>query len=261
MNIPQVPILGVQISAINMELALAQIEIWVSERSARYVCVAPAHSIMECVNDPSLLPVFNEAGMVTPDGMAVVWLLRLKGHKEVRRVYGPDLLLAACAYGLERGWQHHFLGGSPETLALLTADLRARFPGLQIAGQTCPPFHSLSAQDDEDITAAVNASQADILWVGLGSPRQEAWMNRELEKIKAPVMVGVGAAFDFLSGRKAQAPLWVQRIGMEWLFRLANEPKRLWPRYRQYPKFVLLVLFQHLGLIHFSEKLEKKDKV
>jgi N-acetylglucosaminyldiphosphoundecaprenol N-acetyl-beta-D-mannosaminyltransferase len=249
----RVPLLGVQVNAINMELALAQIEIWVAERRANYICVAPAHSIMECVNDPSLLPVFNEAGMVTPDGMAVVWLLRLMGHKEVRRVYGPDLLLAACAHGLERGWRHHFLGGTAETLALLTADLRARFPSLQIAGQTSPPFHPLSAHENEDMIAAVNTSQTDILWVGLGSPRQEAWMNRELGKIKAPVMVGVGAAFDFLSGIKPQAPRWVQRIGMEWLFRLINEPKRLWPRYRQYPKFVLLVLLQHLGLIHFRK--------
>jgi len=209
---------------------------------------------MECVNDPSLLPVFNEAGLVTPDGMAVVWLLRLKGHREVRRVYGPDLLLAVCAHGLERGWRHHFLGSSPEILALMTKNLRARFPGLQIAGQTCPPFRQLSMQEDEDIIAEVNASQADILWVGLGSPRQEVWMHKKLRKINAPVMIGVGAAFDFLSGNKPQAPHWVQRIGMEWLFRLLNEPKRLWPRYRQYPRFVILVLLQRLGLIHFPKE-------
>jgi len=254
MDIFQVPILGVKVSAINMGLALSQIGTWVAERRASYVCVAPAHSIMECVNDPSLLPVFNEAGLVTPDGMAVVWLLRLKGHREVRRVYGPDLLLAVCAHGLERGWRHHFLGSSPEILALMTKNLRARFPGLQIAGQTCPPFRQLSMQEDEDIIAEVNASQADILWVGLGSPRQEVWMHKKLRKINAPVMIGVGAAFDFLSGNKPQAPHWVQRIGMEWLFRLLNEPKRLWPRYRQYPRFVILVLLQRLGLIHFPKE-------
>lgn len=247
-------ILGVQVSAINMALALAQIEIWVAERRASYVCVAPAHSIMECVNDPRLLPVFNEAGMVTPDGMAVVWLLRLMGHKDVRRVYGPDLLLAACAHGLERGWRHHFLGSSSEILALMTKHLCVRFPGLQIAGQTCPPFRPLSAQEDEAFITEINASQTDILWVGLGSPRQEVWMNKMLGKINAPVMIGVGAAFDFLSGNKPQAPRWVQRIGMEWLFRLLNEPKRLWPRYRQYPKFVIHVLLQQLGLIRFPEK-------
>ena len=215
MDIIQVPILGVQVSAINMGLALSQIGTWVAERRARYVCVAPAHSIMECVNDPSLLPVFNEADLVTPDGMAVVWLLRLKGHREVRRVYGPDLLLAVCAYGLERGWRHHFLGSSPEILALMTKNLRARLPSLQIAGQTCPPFRPLSVQEDEDLIAKVNASRADILWVGLGSPRQEVWMHKMLGKINVPVMIGVGAAFDFLSGNKPQAPRWVQRIGME----------------------------------------------
>jgi N-acetylglucosaminyldiphosphoundecaprenol N-acetyl-beta-D-mannosaminyltransferase len=254
MNMDRVSLLSVKISAITMDLALMQIETWVAERNTNYVCVAPAHSIMECVNDPRLLSVFNEAGMVTPDGMAVVWLLWLKGHKQVQRVYGPDLLLTACAYGLERGWRHHFLGGSPETMERLAANLRERFPGLQIAGQICPPFHPLSAQEDKDIVAEVNTSKVDILWVGLGSPRQEIWMHAHLGKVNAPVMVGVGAAFDFLSGKKRQAPRWVQRIGMEWLFRFFSEPNRLWPRYRQYPKFVLLVLLQQLGMIHFPEE-------
>lgn len=248
MNIDRVSLLGVQVSAINMDLALAQIEHWITERHSSYVCVAPAHSIMNCVNDPDLLPVFNKAGMVTPDGMSVVWFLRSKGYKEVDRVYGPDLLLATCAYGLEHGWRHFFLGGAPETLDLLSARLRSQFPDLKIAGQICPPFHPLSHEEYESIITEVNESKADILWVGLGSPRQEVWMNSNLEKINSQVMVGVGAAFDFLSGRKPQAPHWIQRAGLEWLFRLFSEPKRLWPRYRQYPNFVFYVLLQYLGL-------------
>lgn len=253
MNQVNTYLLSVKISAINMGLALENIESWIAEKHARYICVAPAHSIMACVNDPHLRPVFNQADMVTPDGMAVVWLLRLKGYQEVRRVYGPDLLLAACAFGLERGWRHHFLGGTPETLERLAANLRSRFPGLQITGLTSPPFHLLSEKEEESLVAEVNASQADILWMGLGSPRQEVWMNRHLGEVKTPVMAGVGAAFDFLSGSKPQAPRWIQQIGMEWFFRLMSEPRRLWPRYRQYPRFVLLVVLQHLGLIHFPE--------
>lgn len=248
MNSPSVPILGVQISAINMELALKQIETWLAERSSNYICVAPAHSIMECVNDPTLLPIFNGAGMVTPDGMAVVWLLKLKGHKQVSRVYGPDLLLAACEHGLTKGYRHYFYGGAPGVAEKLVEKLSERFPGLQVAGMIAPPFRSLSPEEDQDIVGQINVARADIVWVALGSPRQEIWMHSHLGKVNAPLMVGVGAAFDFLSGNKSQAPLWIQRNGLEWLFRFASEPARLWSRYRQYPKFILLAIAESLGL-------------
>jgi N-acetylglucosaminyldiphosphoundecaprenol N-acetyl-beta-D-mannosaminyltransferase len=232
----------VNLSAVNMGMTLSQMETWIEKQQSNYICLAPAHSLMECFNNLSLLPVFNNAGMVAPDGMAVVWLLQLKGYKDVRRVYGPDLLIAACEHGLKRGWGHYFLGGAPETLSALTAQLNARFHGLRIAGQYSPPFHTLSEQENQEIIIKVNTSGADILWVGLGSPRQEIWMHENLGKVNSPVMVGVGAAFDFLSGNKPQAPQWMQHIGMEWLFRLITEPKRLWPRYRQYPRFIWLAL-------------------
>ena len=249
MSLPQVAILGGQISALNMQLALKQMETWLAERSSNYICVTPAHSIMECVNDPTLFPIFNGAGMVTPDGMAVVWLLKLKGHKQVSRVYGPDLLLAVCEHGLPKGYRHYFYGGAPGVTEKLVEKLSERFPGLQVAGMLAPPFRPLSPEEDQDIVRQINGARADIIWVGLGSPRQEIWMHSHLGKVNAPLMVGVGAAFDFLSGKKTQAPLWIQRNGLEWLFRFASEPVRLWPRYRQYPKFILLVMAESLGLL------------
>jgi N-acetylglucosaminyldiphosphoundecaprenol N-acetyl-beta-D-mannosaminyltransferase len=203
---------------------------------------------MDCINDPTLYPIFNNAGMVTPDGMAVVWLLRLKGHKQVRRVYGPDLLLAVCEDGAAKGYRHYFYGGAPGVAETLVEKLSARIPNLQVVGTCAPPFGSISLKEDEEIIQQINRTNADILWVGLGSPKQEIWMQEHLGKINATVMVGVGAAFDFLSGNKAQAPLWLQRSGLEWLFRLLSEPKRLWPRYRHYPKFAFLALMEILGL-------------
>lgn len=242
MEIPRIPILGVQVSVVNMGIAQKQFQTWITEHGNHYVCVVPAHSIMECVNNPGLLPVFNGADMVTPDGMAVVWLAKLKGHPEVSRVYGPDLLMESCKRGLELGWRHYFLGGTTEAKEELKKVLQSHFPGIQITGQLSPPFRALTPEEEKNIVNEINAGSPDILWVGFGSPTQELWMHNHLGKINVPVMVGVGAAFDFLSGRKRQAPHWIQRIGMEWLFRLLSEPARLWPRYRQYPRFMFLVI-------------------
>jgi N-acetylglucosaminyldiphosphoundecaprenol N-acetyl-beta-D-mannosaminyltransferase len=242
MNIPRIPILGVNVSALNMELALSQLSAWVKERSQAYVCVTPAHAIMECVNDPNLLPVYNEANLVTPDGMSVVWLLRLKGCRNVQRVYGPDLFLAACAEGVGLGWKHYFYGGVPGVAQQLAGKLKERMPGLHVVGTCSPPFGQPDAEQEKALLDIVNTCRADILWVGMSSPWQETWMHAHLSKVKVPVMIGVGAAFDFLAGNKKQAPRWMQRSGLEWLFRLAGEPKRLWPRYRQYPRFVFLAI-------------------
>ena len=249
MSFLRIPILGVQVSAINMKLALEQVEIWLAERTPNYICVAPAHSIMECVNDPALLPIFNAAGMVTPDGMAVVWLLILKGQKQVGRVYGPDLLAAASEHGLPKGYRHYFYGGAPGVAEKLVEKLSKHFPNLQVAGILTPPFRPMSPAEDEEVIRQINSAQADIIWVGLSSPKQELWMHAHLGKLNAPLMVGVGAAFDFLSGTKPHAPLWIQRNGFEWLFRFASEPARLWPRYRQYPRFIFLVIAEMFGLV------------
>lgn len=248
MNSDRVLILGVPVNTLNMQTALARIQNWVQERNTAYVCVAPAHSIMACVNDPSLLPVFNDANMVTPDGMSVVWFLRLCGYKNVQRVYGPDLLLAACEHGLTKGWRHYFYGGEPGVAQKLAENLQQRFTGLKIAGTYSPPFGRPAEEEELNILKTIHTTEADIIWVGMSSPWQEIWMHEHIGQINIPAMVGVGAAFDYLSGSKVQAPSWMQRCGMEWLYRLLSEPKRLWPRYKQYPRFVFLALLQLLGL-------------
>ena len=240
-------ILGTQVSAVDMEKTLAQLDLWLANRSSHYVCVTPAHSIMDGYNQPELRTIFNASGMTVPDGMAIVWILKLKGHHHVRRVYGPDLLIAVCEHGLKNGYRHYFYGGAPAVTKSLVQKLLKDFPRLQIAGISTPPFRPLTATEDEEIIEQINKTNADIVWVGLGAPKQEFWMQAHLRRLNAPVMIGVGAAFDFLSGNKPQAPLWMQRNGLEWLFRFLNEPRRLWSRYSQYPKFVLLVVLEFLG--------------
>ena len=225
-----------------MDVAVAQFDDWINAKTHTYICVAPAHSIMECVNNPSLLPIFNDADMVTPDGMAIVWLLQLKGYKETRRVYGPDLLIAACHFGIDNNWKHFFYGGELGVAKNLSEKLQYQIPNLQVIGTYSPPFGRPTADEENALFDMLNQSGADILWVGMSSPWQEIWIHDNRDKINIPVMVGVGAAFDFLSGVKKQAPHWIQIIGMEWLFRLINEPKRLWPRYKQYPRFAYLAI-------------------
>jgi N-acetylglucosaminyldiphosphoundecaprenol N-acetyl-beta-D-mannosaminyltransferase len=163
------------------------------------------------------------------------------------------LMLETCQAGLERGYRHLLFGGAEGVAAALAEALRARFPGLQIVGTHTPPFRDLTEAEDRAVVDRINDAGPDIVWVGLSTPKQERWMAAHLGRIQAPVMIGVGAAFDFLSGRKPQAPRWMQRSGLEWLFRLGTEPRRLWPRYRQYPWFVVLVLAQLLGLKKFPE--------
>ena len=236
-----------------MDQALAAIAGWVKSREPHYVCVTPAHAVMECYAHPELRAIYNASGLTTPDGMAIVWWLRWHKQGHVGRVYGPDLLQAVCRQSLKTGYKHFFYGGAPGVVNDLEIRLKERYPGLQVVGIYSPPFRSLTREEDRQATEMIIQSGADIVWVGIGSPRQEEWMSSHLEVIGAPVLVGVGAAFDFLSGRKRQAPLWVQRSGFEWLFRLFTEPGRLWRRYvLGYPRFVVLVLLQQFGLIHFD---------
>jgi N-acetylglucosaminyldiphosphoundecaprenol N-acetyl-beta-D-mannosaminyltransferase len=250
---PRASILGVLVSAIDLPGALESIAEWVSVRNAHYVTVTPAHAVMDAYRDPELRRIFNASGMTTPDGMAIVWLLRLRGYRNVSRVYGPDLMLETCRAGLGDGYRHFLYGGAEDAAEALAEHLRARFPGLNIVGTHTPPFRNLTEQEDRSVVDQINSARPDIVWVGLSTPKQERWMASHLGRIEAPVLIGVGAAFDFLSGRKPQAPRWMQRGGLEWLFRLATEPRRLWPRYRQYPLFVVLALAQLLGLKKFPE--------
>lgn len=253
-NIPRQNILGVEISAINMKLAIETIAGWIKAGSPNYVCVTPAHSVMDCLDDVELREIFNQSGMTTPDGMSIVWLLKLHGQKQVERVYGPDLMLAVCQRGLDAGWRHYFYGGAPGVGEALVERLRERCPGLQVAGHYSPPFRELTLEEDHEITALIQEAKPDVVWVGISSPKQERWMHAHVDKLGAPVLAGVGAAFDFLSGNKKQAPRWMQRSGLEWLYRLLTEPKRLWRRYKRYPRFVLLAAAQLLGFSWYDKE-------
>jgi N-acetylglucosaminyldiphosphoundecaprenol N-acetyl-beta-D-mannosaminyltransferase len=250
----RINILGVRVSAINMAQTLSIIDGWIARRQQHYVCITGVHGIMESQRDAGLRRIHNEAGLVTPDGMPLVWLSRLHGQGHVTRVYGPDLMLALCEHSLLRGYKHLFYGGGEGVPDLLANNLRRRFPGLQVVGGYSPPFRPLSGAEDERVVAAVNEADADIVWVGLSTPKQERWMTEHVGRLTAPVLIGVGAAFDFHSGLKKQAPRWMQRSGLEWLFRLATEPRRLWRRYLvNNPLFVLLVLQQTLGLKRYPD--------
>ncbi len=226
-----VEILGVKISALNLDIAAGKISSWVNAGHKTYVCVAPVATVMDCQDDPEYRRIINAAGMVTPDGMPLVWLGRLKGNAIMGRTYGPDLMAALCRASEETGYRHYFYGGSPGTNRLLLENLKQRFPRLKIAGGLAPRFLRVKEMEDTSVLDEINNSGADILWVGLGSPKQDYWMAMHRENIRIPVLIGAGAAFDFLAGTKPQAPRWMQRSGLEWLFRLLCEPRRLWRRY------------------------------
>jgi N-acetylglucosaminyldiphosphoundecaprenol N-acetyl-beta-D-mannosaminyltransferase len=248
-NIPRANILGVGVSAINIPMALQVIDSWVTSRNSNYVTVTPVHGVMEAHRDESLRRIFNSAGLVTPDGMPLVWLSRRQGFPWVERVYGPDLMLAVCGISATRHYRHFFYGGNPGVAERLRDRLVERFPGLDVAGVHTPPFRPLSAAEDDEVIETINRSGADIIWVGISTPKQERWMAAHLGRINSPVMIGVGAAFDFHAGLKKQAPRWMQRSGLEWLFRLMSEPRRLWKRYLIYnPWFVALVFGQISGI-------------
>jgi N-acetylglucosaminyldiphosphoundecaprenol N-acetyl-beta-D-mannosaminyltransferase len=260
--IPRTNILGVGVSAINMGLALQQIEVWVTRAERQYVCVANVHTITESQRDQRLQSINNLAGMVTPDGMPLVWLSRMKGHPFVERVYGPDLLQAACERSLKTGWQHFFLGGASGVADRLAERFIMRYPGLKIAGTESPPFRGVTHDEDEALIAEINAAGPDILWVGLGAPKQEYWMAEHLGRVSVPVMIGVGAAFDFHTGTKRQAPYWMQRTGFEWLYRLVREPRRLWRRYLVYNPLFIYMVFLHLtGLKQFPLNQNNKNVI
>ncbi len=242
-------ILGVGVSAINMKMAVEIIEGWIERREPHYVCVTGVHGVMESQRDPALRAIHNRAGLVTPDGMPLVWLSRLKGFAHVERVYGPDLTLALCERAAQRGYRHFFYGGAPGVPEALAAELTRRFPGLQVAGTFSPPFRPLTPEEDEEVVRMINAAEADIVWVGLSTPKQERWMADHVGRLTAPVLIGIGAAFDFLTGRKPQAPRWMQQAGLEWLFRLLTEPRRLWRRYLvNNPLFLTLIALEMLGI-------------
>lgn len=246
-ELPRTEILGLGVSAITFADAIAAIDAFVRSGRPHYVCITGAHGVIESRSDPHLLAIHNAADLVTPDGMPLVWMSRLLGRTATERVYGPDLMRAITRLSPSRGYRHFYYGGAPGVAEALSARLQNANPGLSVVGTCCPPFRSLSREEDEAVVAQINAARPDIVWVGLSTPKQENWMASHLGRIDAPVMIGVGAAFDFLAGTKRQAPVWMQKRGLEWLFRLVSEPKRLFARYMKIvPLFLLLAAGQLL---------------
>lgn len=252
-KLPRINVLGVGISAINLQQAVAEIEGWIARRQREYVNVCTVHTVMECQQDARMRAIVNGSGLSTPDGMPLVWLGRLHGHRHVARVYGPDLMLALCDRSSMTGARHFFYGGAPGVAERLAERLRARYPGIAIAGVHSPPFRPADAAEDRDVLNGIDASRPDIVWVGLGTPKQDFWVARHRPLLEAPVLIAVGAAFDFHAGLLPQAPRWMQRRGLEWLFRLAHEPRRLAYRYLVYnPLFVFRTALQLLRLRRYT---------
>jgi exopolysaccharide biosynthesis WecB/TagA/CpsF family protein len=243
-------VLGVRVNALQIPDVINEMMRWIQERKRCHtIAVTGMHGIMEAQHDLAFRDTLNQADAVVPDGMPLVWLGRLRGLVLQRRVYGPELMMSFCQQAVIKGYRHFFYGGAPGQPEKLSGILRTKFPGLQVAGTHSPPFHSLTLEEDAEIVSMINAAAPDILWVGLGTPKQESWMQEHRERLHVPVVVGVGAAFDIHAGTKAQAPVWMREHGLEWLFRLGQEPRRLWKRYLVYgSEFVVRVGLELIGL-------------
>lgn len=238
------PVLGSHIDPTSYPSAATQVRQWASAGESRYICAANVHMVMEAYDHPGFREVVNSADLVTPDGMPLVWIMRARGYKEQERVYGPVLMLKVLEMAEAESIPVGFLGGKPEVLDQLAVNMRQRYPHLKIAYTHSPLFGGVSDAEDLAAVERISRSGVRILFVGLGCPKQEVWMHAHRHRVNA-VMIGVGAAFDFYGGAVKQAPTWMQQSGLEWLFRLVHEPKRLWKRYFFYnPRFVILSLVE-----------------
>lgn len=262
---PRHDIVGVKINATSYEQVVEQCRQWILDaradrsddagrsaqharpRPARTVCICSVHGIVHAFKRPIFRRLLNRADMATPDGMPIVWALRSFGVRGQQRVYGPTLMLHLCRAAAE-GFRVFLYGAAPETVEQLGPRLEDRFPGLRIAGTYSPPFRRLTAGEERHITRTILASRADIVFVGISTPKQEAWMARFRDRLPGMVLLGVGAAFDFHAGRVPQAPPWMRRAGLEWFYRLLREPRRLWKRYLlETPLFLPLWALQKVG--------------
>lgn len=235
MNSPPSPIRtynvqGIAVSAINMNSAQEAILAALNNHQKGYICVTGVHGISEAQHDAQLRKIHNEAFLVTPDGMPLVWIGKWIAGKCVDRVYGPDLLISVCEATENSSCRHFMYGGAPGVAERLCACLRERFPRLNIVGMYTPPFRNLNEKEETELIKTIDKVAPTIVWVGLSTPKQEYFMAEYLQKLNTTLMIGVGAAFDFHSGSKRQAPYWIQRSGFEWLYRLIHNPTHLWKR-------------------------------
>jgi len=243
-----VDVLGVNVSAVNMDVAVSLAERWIDAGQPGYVCVTGVHGVMEAQKDPGFRRILNGAAMNLPDGMPMTWVGRLLGFRHIDRVFGPDFVTAVCRLSVERGLRNFFYGGQPGVAQLLSENLRSRFPGLQVVGSYTPPFRSLNPQEECELLAQVLQSRPHILWVGLSTPKQERFMAQYVRRFNVPLLVGVGAAFDYHTGRIRDCSPWIKRAGLQWLHRLMQDPKRLWKRYLlNNPAFIFRIIGQLAG--------------
>jgi N-acetylglucosaminyldiphosphoundecaprenol N-acetyl-beta-D-mannosaminyltransferase len=233
-------VVGVPLAVIDYERTLDWIDAMTAARERGYICACNVHTVMASQEDPELRAALMAASLNVPDGQPLVWAINALGHSLEDRVYGPELMARAAARAASTGQRFYLYGGRDQNaLKQLGVNLRRRFPGLNIVGGYSPPFRPLTREEQTAITAAINESEADVVWVGIGVPKQEKWMAAVRPQLEAPVLIGVGAAFDFHAGLVTQAPPWLQRRGLEWTYRLSREPRRLWRRYLRYnPRFV-----------------------
>jgi N-acetylglucosaminyldiphosphoundecaprenol N-acetyl-beta-D-mannosaminyltransferase len=238
---PSVAVLGIPLALTDYDATLDWIDGMAEARRPGYLCVAATHTVMVSQEDPELREAVLGADFTVPDGQPLVWALNLLGHRLGDRVYGPDLMHKACARAARTGRRMYLYGGRDQgALVQLTRNLRLRHPGLQIVGGHVPPYRELTREEEAAVAADIQRSGAEVVWVGIGVPRQEKWMARMTPRLRSHVLIGVGAAFDFHGGLTRQAPAWLQKLGLEWAFRLAQEPRRLWRRYLRYnPRFVV----------------------
>jgi N-acetylglucosaminyldiphosphoundecaprenol N-acetyl-beta-D-mannosaminyltransferase len=244
-------VLGVRVNAVQIAEVVEQMERWICEREGcHFIAVTGMHGVTEAQHEPFFKHVLNSADLVVPDGMPLVWLGRRQGHSLERRVYGPELMHTFCCVTGSK-YRHFLYGGMPGVPTLL-GEIMQKNAGIQIVGTHSPPFRTLSKEEDEEILTQINAAKVDVLWIGLSTPKQEQWMYEHRPKLRVPVMVGVGAAFDLNCGRIKQAPRWMREHGLEWFFRLCQEPRRLWRRYLIYgPQFLWNVAWEFLSTHRF----------
>jgi N-acetylglucosaminyldiphosphoundecaprenol N-acetyl-beta-D-mannosaminyltransferase len=244
----RVNVLGVGISVLNLDTTMAAVASALAERRKGYVCVTGVHGVSEAQHDPEFRRILNRSFLNTPDGMPMVWMGHLRGHRQMGRVYGPDLMERVFDFTRESGHTHFFYGGAPGVAEELKVKMEARFPGARVVGTFTPPFRPLDSKEIEELQRTIKTLQPDMIWVGLSTPKQERFMAEFGPQLDVTLMFGVGAAFDFFAGRVKQAPRWMQRSGLEWLFRFGCEPRRLWKRYlKNNPLFVWRAAGQLLG--------------
>jgi N-acetylglucosaminyldiphosphoundecaprenol N-acetyl-beta-D-mannosaminyltransferase len=235
-----VPVLDVPLALTDYERVLDWIESMIEARERGYVCVCNVHTVMASQEDPELRSALLASAMNVPDGQPLVWAINSLGHSLAGRVYGPELMSRSCARSAVTSRRLYLYGGRNQgALVQLALNLRQRNPGVKIVGGYSPPHRLLTEEEEAAVAEEINRSRADVVWVGIGVPKQEKWMARMRQRLDAPVLVGVGAAFDFHAGLVPQAPNWIQEAGLEWAYRLAHEPRRLWRRYMRYnPRFL-----------------------